>query len=210
MSDSKDKNSQFLKRFLRKMRSKKVIICLSSLIVFCGLFFVFATNYEIPLPFDAYRMSVELMPHAVFVDKNGRLCWQELESAKSYGNVPEDYSNVKDVLVCKYQGINNISETSVGRTINRDGKDIRVVYYCYTKSLWESLFIDPDLQEFSESGMSTGTNMYGDHYQTLDYEPQMTEVYYLPNNDLFQMNDLSDADYDHLRTTCDLIWSGTI
>ena len=72
------------------------------------------------------------------------------------------------------------------------------------------MFKDPDLEEYSESGRSTGTDTYGDNYESLNYEPQMTEVYYLPLRDLYKINALSDTEYDSLRADSELIWRGTI
>lgn len=204
-----NKDIHFSHKVKMKLTRKKKLIF--SCIAFLVGFVAFANFYVLPLPFDTYRMSVELVPHAVVVDKNGRVSWEELRSAVSRGTVPEDYKHVTNVLVRKYQGINGIGENSVGRTINRNGEDVRVVYYCYTKTLLDSLFLDPDLQEYSEAGTSTGTDLYGDSFETMAHEPQMTEVYYLPLTDLYNSTDeLSDAEYDELRGNCDLIWSGTI
>ena len=198
------------KSFWKKSKIKKYSIYLSVCLVLFAGFFVFAHTYEMPLPFDANRMSVETIPCAVIVEENGKISWEELESAKRHGLVSDDHKNVINVLYMTYRGINGISEPSVGRTINRDGDDIRVVYYCYTKSLWDSLFVDRDLQEYSEAGRSTGGDIYGDKYQNMNYEPQMVEVYYLPRRNLYKIENLSDAEYDKLREKCDLIWSGVI
>lgn len=192
------------------LKIKKYLILFSVCFVLLAGFFVFANVYEIPLPFDANRMSVETIPYAIIVDKNGETSWVELESAKYNGLVSDNYENIIHVLSRNYQGINGISESSVGRTINRDGDDVRIVYYCYSKSLWNSLFIDSDLQEYSESGRSTGTDMYGNNYQRMGYESQTVEVYYLPRINLYKIDNLSDVEYDDLRKECELIWTGVI
>lgn len=198
------------KSFFKKLKAKKYPVLFSVCFVLLAGFFAFTHVYEIPLPFDAYRMSVETIPNAVIVDKHGETSWVELESAKYNGLVSDDYENVIHVLSRNYQGINGISESSVGRTINRDGDDVRVVYYCYSKPLWNSLFADSDLQEYSEGGRSTGTDMYGNNYQRMSYESQPIEVYYLPRRNLHKIDDFSDVEYDHLREECELIWSGVI
>lgn len=198
------------KKYKTSKKSKAIFLSSCITLLLLAGFFTFANFYEIPLPFDSYRMSVELMPSAVVISENGKVSWKELESAKSKGMVSGDYENVINVLYRNYQGINNISESSTGRTINRNGEDVRLVYYCYSKTLWNSLFKDPDLEEYSESGRSTGTDMYGGNYQSLNYEPQMTEVYYLPLRDLYKIDSLSDTEYDSLRADSGLIWRGTI
>lgn len=209
---TEENNINFFNDNKNKSSKKSKTIFLSScltLLLLAG-FLTFARFHEIPLPFDSYRMSVELMPCTVVISENGEVSWKNLESAKSKGIVPDDYENVINVLHRNYQGINGISESSTGRTINRNGEDVRLVYYCYSKTLWNSLFKDPDLEEYSESGRSTGTDMYGDNYESLNYEPQMTEVYYLPLRDLYKINALSDTEYDSLRADSELIWRGTI
>ena len=162
---------------LKKMRKKGVAIFSLCFVLLAG-FLVFTIIYKIPLPFDENRMSVEPVP-SVVVEKDGRTSWVELNTAIHNGYVANDCKDVINVLNRNYKGINGISEESVGRTISRDGNEVRVVYYCYTKPLWNSLFVDSDLQEYSEGGRSTGTDMYGEHYQSIAYKPQMIEVYYL-------------------------------
>lgn len=83
-----------------------------------------------------------------------------------------------------------------------------MVYYCYTKTLWNSLFIDSDLMGYSESGSSFGSELYGDCYESGHYEPQMKEIYYLPIRNLERIDRLSDEEFDQLREKCDLIWRG--
>lgn len=194
----------------KKSKRKKCSICLLFCLVLLAGFFVFAHAYQIPLPFDSYRMSIEAIPSAVVVGKDGRTSWVELKSAMDHGLVSDNDKNVINVLNRNYQGINGISESSVGRTVKRDDNNVRVVYYCYTKSIWDSLFIDSDLQIYSESGRSTGTDIYGDNYQSMDYKPQMVEIYYLPRRNLYEIDRLSDVEYDRLKENCELIWNGII
>lgn len=201
-----EKNIDFLKNLKKRMLRRNIIIAVSTCIMILAGFFIFAYNYEIPLPFDPYRMTVELVPNAVVTTEDGKTLWKGLDYVE-----PDDYSSIIDVLTRVYRGINGISEVSDGRTINRNGEAVRVVYYYYSKTLWSSLFVDPDLQEYSESGTSTGTDMYGGNFQCADYKPQMTEVYYLPVKDIYdKMDHLSDEQYDQLRENQMLVWSGII
>lgn len=184
---------------------KPIFIAISSCIVILIGFFIFAYYYEIPLPYDMHRMSVELVPEVVVTNEDGKTTWMN----PKYLEPGDNNNNEINVLTRIYRGINNISEISVGRTINRAGKDVRIVYYYYSKTLLTSLFVDPDLQEFSESGSSTGTDMYGDGYQNANYEPQMIEVYYLPDKDIYDKTDtLSDEEYDQLKENRLPLWSG--
>lgn len=201
-----EKDINFLKQLKKRLLRRNMMIAISACIVVFAAFFIFAHSYEIPLPFDSYRMSVELIPHAVVTNEDGKTSWEDLKYVE-----PDEYNSVINVLTRVSRGINGISEESTGRTINRNGEEVRVVYYCYSKTLWNSLFIDSDLQEYSESGTSTGTDMYGDSFQSVDYEPQRIEVYYFPVRDLYdKMEKLSDEKYDQCKENLMLVWSGVI
>lgn len=205
-----DKNVDFLKKLKVRMIRKNIIVAISTCIVVFAGFFIFAKNYEIPLPYDPNRMSVEVFKAAVITGKSGKIDLEVIDPILLGEFIPEDSSNIIDAVRLAYHGINNIGECSRGRTINRNGEEVRVVYYCYTKTLWDSLFIDSDLQKYSESGSSFGSDLYGDNYESTDYEPQMKEIYYLPIRNIDRIEELSDEEFDKLREQADLIWSGII
>lgn len=87
-----------------------------------------------------------------------------------------------------------------------------MVYYCYYKTLWDSWFYDADLSEESESGSVYGTNIYGDGFQNINYKPQMREIYYLPIplRNLYEIENLSDEEFDKLKESAYLIWKGVV
>lgn len=205
-----DKDIDFLKKLKKRLMRKNIMISVFTCIVLLIGFLSFARFYEIPLPFDGFRMSVELVPSAIITDESGRISWEKLESAIYRGVVPENYHNTMDVLNLSYKGINDISERSVGRTINRNGENVRVIYYCYIKTLWNTLFVYPDFVGYSEGGSSTGSTIYGDSYESADYQPQRIEVYYLPIRNLEKIDQLTDDEYDKLKERCELIWSGVV
>lgn len=158
---------------------------------------------------DDCRIVYEKMA-AVITNEDGTISLEDIDPA-IYGTiVPEDSGHIIDAVRFAYHGINNIGESSSGRTINRNGQEVRVVYYCYTKTLWNSMFIDSDLLGYSESGSSYGSELYEDNYDSEDYEPQMKEIYYLPMRNLYKIRELPDEEFDKLREQCDLIWSGVI
>lgn len=205
-----DKNIDFIKKLKANMLRRNIIAAVSTAVAILACFFIFAKNYEIPLPFDANRMSVELFKAAVTTNEDGKTSLETIDSEILGNVIPEDSDHIIDAVRLSYQGINKISEYSRGRTIRRNGEDVRVVYYCYTKTLWNSLFFDGDLAGYSESGHSYGSAIYGDNYQSTVYKPQRKEIYYLPIRNFFKIDDLSDEEFDKLRETCDLIWSGVI
>lgn len=203
-----DKSIDFLKKLKVRMFRRNVIVAISTGLVLITGFFIFAKNYEIPLPFDANRMLVEEFKAAVITGEDGTISLESIDPGLLGDIIPEDSSNVIDAVRLAYRGINHISGYSSGRTINRNGEKVRVIYYCYTKTLWDSLFIDSDLLEYSESGSAYGSDIYD--YESRDYKPQMKEIYYLPMVNLYKIDNLSDEEYDKLREKCELIWSGVI
>lgn len=205
-----DKDIDFIKKLKSKMLRRNIIVAVATCIIISAVFFIFAKNYELPLPFDANRMSVEVFKATLITDEDGDLSLESIAPSLFGDFIPEDSGNIIDAVRLAYCGINNIGEISRGRTVNRNGQMVRVVYYCYTKTLWDSLFIDSDLLEYSESGSSYGSDIYWDIYNNRHYEPQMREIYYLPLRNLERIDKLSDEEYDKLRENCDLIWSGII
>lgn len=205
-----DKNIDFLKKLKTRMLRKNVLAALLTGIVLLAGFIVFANNYEIPVPFDENRMSVELFKAAVIRREDGTILLKEIDPRLMDEIVPESSGKVVDVVQLAYEGINRISKSSRGRTIDRSGESVRVVYYCYTKTLWDSLLYDDDFSNQRESGRSFGSDIYGDNYKSADYEPQMREIYYLPVRNLHKIEELSDEEFDGLREKGSLVWSGVI
>ncbi|MCI9340235.1 MAG: hypothetical protein HFG94_06185, partial [Dorea sp.] len=99
---------------------------------------------------------------------------------------------------------------SKGRTIQRDGKTIRVVYYCYTRTLWNNLFFD-------DSGSMNPLISEGDVFEETfyrnanpDYQPKTREIYYLPTVNMNKLERLSDEEFDAQREDAALVWRGVI
>ena len=213
-----DKDVDFLKKLKRKMLRKNVVVAISTCIVVLSSLIVFSKTHEIPIPFDPHRMTAELIPVAVVSNADGSSAWWELDTIEPPEGtvispgldtvIPTDYEYIMEQLVIKEQGFANISSSATGRSINRNGETVRVVYYRYTKTPWNSLFIDYDLTDYTSSAWWSGTDIYGDSYGSVDYEPQMIEIYYLPVRELSRLNNLSDEDFDALRENGALIWSG--
>ncbi|MBE5981558.1 MAG: hypothetical protein E7249_20885 [Paenibacillaceae bacterium] len=205
---NEDKNIDFLKRLKAKMIHKNIMVALlTCIIVLCGLI-IFAKNYQIPLPFDVNRMSVELCPSVVITNEKGRVIWEKLDTSKAVDVKQKDSGDIINVVERVYRGISQISESSTGREVNRNGENVRVIYYCYAKTLWTSLLFDSDLAAYSESGSSTGSDIYGDGYETVDYKPQMIEIYYLPVRNLNRLEKLSDEEFDMQKEKGTLVWKG--
>ena len=186
---------------------KAVIAALFFIDVLAG-FLIFAWNYEVPLPFDDYRMSVEVHPAAIVTDEEGGISWKLIGTDTD--GIPENYDKMINVVIIAHRGMLRITQSMVGRDISRDEEDVRVVYYCHCKTLWNSLFFDGDLVDYSEIGWATGSPIYGENYLSPDYEPKMIEIYYLPIRNLYQLQKLPEDKFDSLREKATLVWSGTV
>lgn len=193
--------------FFKKIR-KRYFVLTAFLILFGG-FYLFAGNYEIPLPFDENRMFVEPFQAAVVSYMDGKTKWYDMTSSQ-IKNIPENPEKILDLVKISYSGINHLRGNSRGRNMKRNDEDVWVVYYSYCKSLWDSLFYDADLSEESESGSVYGTNIYGDAFQSKNYKPQMREIYYLPMTNIHEIENLSDEEFEALKENATLVWKGIV
>jgi hypothetical protein len=200
-----DKNVDFLKKLRSKILRKNVFVSAATCLLIIAALLIFAFNYQIPIPYDHYRMRAEIVPFAVIAGEDGEAAWTFVDD-----EMPADYEFIMDGLVLAYNGFSNISMSREGRDVNRNGETVRVVYYRYTKTPWVSMFFDYDLADYGASGMTSGTEVYGPSYGSLNYEPQMIEVYYLPSRDFSKLANLSDDDFDAQKVNGTLVWSGVI
>jgi len=209
------KDISFLKKLKHRMfRINATVAVITCIVVLAGLI-IFLMNHQIPIPFDPNRISVELIPVAVAYNDDGTVSWWSMDVFYN-DNVyffdeaerPTAYEYVRDSLHIVWQGFSNISFNGVGRDIIRDGEHVRVVYFRLSKTPWESLFFDYDLTDWQGAGSSTGTRIYGDRFQTVNQEPQMIEIFYLPVRNIIRLLNLSDADFDAQRLNGTLLWSG--
>jgi len=198
----------FLKRLRVKILRRNVITAFAVCLILISGLLVFAFNYQIPIPFDRYRMRAEVIPFAVIIGTDGSSRWEFADT-----ETPPEYEYLMDGLVLAYNGFSKISVAGgEGREINRNGETVRVVYYRYTKTPWVSVFYDYDLdaETSGSSGMMSGSDIYGPSYGSADYKPQMIEIYYLPMRDYNKLASLSDEDFDAQRANATLVWSGVI
>lgn len=196
---TEDKNIDFFGKLKVKMLRRNIVIAVSAFIMVSGAFFIFAKSYRIPIDFDPNYMSVEEYTAAI-ITTNGYTSLRNVDHFKDM--IPEDCENLMNAVKLVYNGINNISMDRIGRSVNRDGKTVKVYYYCYEESLWDLLFADPEPRT---GGSYVPLNNNGNR---ADYEPQVREIYYLPVKHLSGFEKLSDEEYDRMREKGTLIWSG--
>ena len=112
---------------------------------------------------------------------------------------PQDTISLVRLVVTQPAQWDDLS--SSGRTIWRDGEAVRLVYYCYTRTLWDRLF-PAHLNRMTSTG-----DIYGQRLWMAEYTPMWTEIYYLPV-DSRRMEKLSDSAFDALKEDGILVWQG--
>lgn len=197
-----------MEKFLKK--NKKMWIAFSCVLMFLAGMVAFLMNYEFPLTYNAYAMSAEFVPCKVVESiENGRISWWPEKSG-----IPADTVSTGkrlDVLYLVNRGMNNLRGDTAAKIVKRDNEEVRVVYCCYSKTLWDSIVNNADFKNYNEAGSMSGSDLYGDAYEESDYEPhQRLEIYYLKKNNVYKLEELPDAEYDSMREKADLIWSGIV
>jgi len=204
-----DKDIDFLKKLKAKILRKNLNVAFTTcfLVLACiGGAFAFSFYYETPIVFDGDHMKVEVVQTAVIetedADGSVHKSWRVL-----VGDKPEDGAVVRDELTLAHHNLPKYKTYVYGRDINRGGENIRVVYYCYSKTLIISfLYIQANY-----SNGSTG-NYFGSALHGADYEQKTIEAYYLPNlhKIINIIEKLSDEKFDSQRSNGTLVWSGVI
>lgn len=83
-----------------------------------------------------------------------------------------------EFLSFTYQGLNEAAFECVTRTVRRDGQTVRLVCFCYSKTLWNMIRYG-ELSGISESGSGYG-DMYEDSIRDDGtYASEYTVIYYL-------------------------------
>lgn len=199
-----NRNINFLIKLKSKILRRNVIVSVVTCLAVLGGLVIFANAYQIPIPFDPDRMTVELIPTAVVIDEDGFVVWRRIEDY----DPPKDYEYIRDVLWINWFGFPSITSAMIGRDINRDGEIVRVVFWRHAKTPWVSLFYDYDLTSTRSGGGMTGTAIYGDRWHTTGQELGKIEIFYLPIRNWGSLFNLSDEDFDAKRLSGMLIWSG--
>jgi len=199
-----DSNINFVKKLkaaiLRRNAAAAFTACL---VILIGLL-AYGFLYQIPLPYDSYRMKAEIVKMGYTTLENGDRAWTFFDGDE-LGNADTAW----DRLTLADYALSRVTRHVYGRDINRNGEMVRVVYYCYTKTPINSLLYDYDRAEDRVSGRMISTDIYGEAYDREDYKPKMIEVYYLPMS-FNKIQNLSNEDFDAIRTNSIPVWKGEI
>lgn len=199
-----------LKRFRRRLWERYAAIALLTAALFTGLL-LFAKNYRTPLPYDPDCMTTEIYQAAPVVQRFGITQWTDVKSLThtTSQTAEQDHQAAEQSLTSTISLVRLVAAkpaqwdglSSCGRTIQRGEQTVRVVYHCYTRTLWDRLF-PARLDRMTSTG-----DIYGQRLWTAEYTPIWTEIYYLPT-DYRRMGQLSDAAFDALKEDAVLIWQG--
>lgn len=198
----------FFKKFRSSIHQRYVVVGCMICVVLIGLALL-AKSYRIPISYDAKRMVTQTYQAVPVVNQYGLTEWQDLQTQdlKTAEAVLKGTCETIDLIrMTTTESVGSDSAVSIGRTLNRDGTEVRIVYYCYTKTLWNSLFEGE--YAFADHITTTGDLYGGRRLYHAEYKPMMTEVYYLPRGDLDRLGSLSDAEFEQLKEEGHLVWSG--
>lgn len=197
--------------FLRKMRAgikkRPALVVLFTCLALAGLVY-FATHYYVPVPYNADYMSTEIFQAALRKHEDGTVDWVDvdvLDYDESVALIKEG-GPTRDMIELKFEGPIRIDDIEIcTRDIQRDGRTVKVTYFCYVKSLWKALFA-PD------NGAGFGSRTPGDMFDfcRAAYVPEEREIYYLQMGNMRGLEKISEEKFDALREKATLVWSGTL
>ncbi len=205
-----DQDIDFLKRLKGKIRHRYAAVAAATGLTLLALA-AFAGKYQIALPYDPEHMETEMYQAVPVVNDNGVTQWTDVDALnfEETGTVIKEGQEPIDLVRFVVREPEPYDDfRSYGRTILRDGQEVRVVYYCYTKSLKNCLV--PEEKARRVCWKSTG-DIYGMRLYRADYTPVMTELYYLPMEGLwldYRFARLSDREFDGQRENAVLVWNG--
>lgn len=204
---SEDENIHFLRKIKARMRKGYAAAIVLTCAVLIG-FMAFLCNYKSPVPFDPEIMKTERFKAAP-VTENGFTQWINLdhldfEQTKKVLKAPSEVTERLQLILTKEIICDGVQTCT--RTIDRNGTPVRVTYYCYTNTLWNSLFGG----SFRSKMITTEGDLYEDNPYDSDYQRQQREIYYLPKGNIKELERLSDEKFDALKEHATQVWSGIL
>ncbi len=207
-----EKEADFLRLMKERMRKKYVAAILLTFVFVSGLM-IFLKTYDLPIPYDPECMTTEIYQMAYVPNSFGLREWRSLdvlEPDQREAAAAGAYETMEALRLLLTRSVGSDGITSAGRTIQRNGENVRVIYYCYTTSLWNRLFSEEN--RFVCRSTATGA-VYERLFQRSEvshYEQEQREIYYLPMGNMNRLERLSDEEFDALREKAALVFRGEI
>lgn len=195
-SGSETARVKILKNFKRKIFKKNVLVAAISCLVVAGLLlgtWAYVFGYDKPIPYK--EGSVKIVKHEANTVENND---GSLTIITDENSDPNQIVISRGVLDVMYSDNDYYKSVSTGRTVERNGEKVKVIYVFLTDTLATRLSKQNDGERFSRIA-EPETNINYDRI----------EVYYLvaDYNIFFGM---TDKEFDSYRTNGNLIWSGTL
>jgi len=208
-----EKKIDFFKKFKARMRRKNA---LTAFVVCAALVLpaVFMKTFTIPVPYEEKYHSVEVEHRIAIPEPPYTTTWKDvdlldLDMSRALLSGEYDSCETRDFIKLHYSGFNNAGYRKYGRTIEQNGENVDLVYYCAARELWDVVFSGDTQAEQQGSWWIIG-NLNDDMVYHAGYQPRRTEIYYLPMRNVNQLKRLSDEAFEAKREEAVLVWSGVI
>lgn len=208
-----ERKIDFFKKLKKRLRRQEAVIALSAVLVLLALM-VLMKYLNIPVPYNQEHIAVGVEHTIAISEPPYQTMWRDLdlldfEATKAFLAGEYEDCERRDFVKLQYSGFDNTNIQKYGRTLNRNGEMVDVVYFCATRELWDMLFSGDHVQEERRGGWTIIGNL-DDNTVYHAYTPRMTEIYYLPMRSISRLAGLSDDAFDAERRKGVLVWSGVI
>ena len=209
----KEKKIDFFKKLKARMHKQNRIIALAVCLMLIAVI-AFLKRFQIPVPYEPDHVFAEVehriaIPNPPYVTQWQNIDYLDLETKKAFLAGEYEDCSKRDFVELYYSGFNHAQIQKYGRTLNRNGELVDVVYFCASRELWDVLFSVGETHEDRRGGWWTLGNL-DDNTVYHAYTPRMTEIYYLPMGSTGRLERLSDEAFDKEREKGVLVWSGVI
>lgn len=208
-----EKKIDFFKKLKTRLRKQEGMIVLAVCLAFIALI-AFLKHFYIPIPYEQEHVSAEIEHRIAIPEPPYLTSWRNIdlldfETTKAFLAGEYDDCAKRDFVILQYSGFDNTRVLKYGRTLNRNGEPVDVVYYCAARELWDVLFSGDETQDDRRGGWQISGNL-DDNTLYHAYIPRMTEIYYLPMRSTSRLKRLSDEAFDGQREKGVLVFRGVI
>ena len=208
-----EKKIDFFKKLKTRLRWQQGFTALVTSLILLA-FLPFFKYWHIPVPYDQGHIAVGVRHTAAIPEPPYKTMWSDLdlldfETTRAFLAGEYEDCERRDFVELQYSGFDNTHIEKYGRTIDRNGETVDIVYFCATRELWDMLFSGERSQEERRGGWTILGNL-DDNLVYRAYTPRLTEIYYLPMRSTGRLAGLSDEAFEAEKEKGVLVWSGVI
>lgn len=209
----KEKNIDFFKKLKTRLRKQEGLIALGICLALIALI-AFLKHFYIPVSYNQEHVSAEIEHTIAIPEPPYQTSWRDVdlldfETTKAYLDGEYDDCGKRDFVRLQYYGFSNTHILKYGRTLNRNGEPVDIVYFCAARELWDVLFSAGEAQEDRRGSRAFFGNL-DENTLYHAYTPRMTEIYYLPMRGTNWLKHLSDETFDEQREKGVQVFRGVI